>query len=178
MDETQTECFRLYSTIPKRSIPKLHKLTQDLNMGITIRQLHRWSQQYHWTKLAKESAASVAAAIQEEMQPILIDHAKQTIEILHKIQDRFLQRLALDPANPMLTQAERERAIDPDFKEFAEAVKLERLIIGDPTERREDVQTSRVLVEFTNGELFQAAQQIAEKRYGLPPPKVVTHESE
>jgi hypothetical protein len=179
MDEMQSECFRMYTTIPHRkTVPKLFEMCKELEMGVTLRQLMRWSNQFKWPLLAKESAAALAQKVQAEMEPVLVDHAIKQLNALHMLQDRFIERMLIDPNDPNLTQAQRERAIDPDFKEFAESVKLERLILGDPTERREDVATSRVVLEFSPSELFQAAQSIAEKRYGLPPPKPVTVESE
>jgi hypothetical protein len=51
-------------------------------------------------------------------------------------------------------------AFDPDFRDFQEAAKMERLILGDPTERREDVKTSRLIVELGESELLDAARTI------------------
>jgi hypothetical protein len=45
---------------------------------------------------------------------------------------------------------------------------MERLILGDPTERHEDVKTSRLIVKLGESQLLAAAQAIAAKRYGLP----------
>jgi len=45
---------------------------------------------------------------------------------------------------------------------------MERLILGDPTERHEDVKTSHLVVELGESELLDAARAIASKRYGLP----------
>ncbi len=87
---------------------------------------------------------------------------------MREVQERFIERIAIDPTDPDLTEVEASRAIDPDFRDFCESIKLERLILGDPTERREDVKASRLVVELGEAELLHADRAIAAKRYGLP----------
>ena len=77
----------------------------------------------------------------------------QAVTTLRAIQTKFIESID---------------GFDPDFRDFQEAAKMERLILGDPTERREDVKTSRLIVELGESELLEAARAIASKRYGLP----------
>ena len=171
MDETIGHCFRLYVELgEKRSIPKLWKHVQTLDLGVTLRQLERWSQQYHWRESAVKTVEVIAQRTEEVLLEDSVSRARKLITGLRSIQDKFIERLAIDPHDPLLDDKQKMRAIDPDFRDFQEAVKLERLILGDPTERREDVTTSRLVVELGESELLDAARAIAAKRYGLPTP--------
>jgi len=169
MDATQAECFRLFVELgDARTLPKLFKQVTEIHLGVTKRQLARWSQTYRWTEHAKLTSAVVAEKVGESLIEDSVERNRKLITALRVIQDRFIERVAIDPTSPYLTDIQRARAIDPDFKDFGEAVKQERLILGDPTERREDVTTSRLIVELGESELLEAARAIASKRYGLP----------
>jgi len=154
MDETQTACFRLFIELGEgRSIPALHKHVAALGMNVSLRQLLRWSAQYRWTKQAKKTAAVVAAKCEEAMLEDSVSWARKQITALRAIQAKFIESID---------------GFEPDFRDYQESVKMERLILGDPTERREDVKTSRLVVELGEAELLHAARAIAAKRYGLP----------
>jgi hypothetical protein len=169
MDSTQQECFRLYVEMGDgRNIPKLHKIIEKLNMGVTLRMLQRYCIKYRWNENANKTAAVVAQRVEEVLVEDGVTRARKLINGLRQIQDRFITKIALDPLDPTLTDAQKLRAIDPDFRDFQDAVKLERLILGDPTERREDVTVSRIQLELGESELLEAARLLASKRYGLP----------
>jgi hypothetical protein len=157
MDKTQVECFRLFVELGDgRSIPALHRHVTALEMNVSLRQLLRWSAQYRWTEQAKKTTAVIAAKVEELMLEDSVAWARKQITALRAIQTKFIESID---------------AFDPDFRDFQEAAKMERLILGDPTERREDVKTSRLIVELGESELLDAARAIASKRYGLPTPK-------
>ncbi len=169
MDETQAECFRLFVELgDTRTINKLLEKTQELELGVTKRQLVRWSTQHRWVDHAKHTSAVVASKVEETLIEDSITRNRKLVNALRVLQDRFIERIGIDPNDPNLSDVDRARAIDPDFRDFSEAVKQERLILGDPTERREDVLTSRLVVELGENELLEAARAIASKRYGLP----------
>jgi len=169
MDAAQISIYEMFVELgDKRNIPKLYALCNEQNLGVTRRQLERWCLIYRWREQAKKSTATIARKTEEVLLEDSISRARKLISGLRSIQDRFIVRVAIDPLDPKLTDEQRQRAIDPDFRDFQEAVKLERLILGDPTERREDVTTSRLVVELGESELLAAARSIAAKRYGLP----------
>ena len=154
MDATQIACFRLFVEMGDgRSIPALHRRVTVLEMNVSLRQLLRWSAQYRWTEQAKKTTAVVAAKVEEAMLEDSVAWARKQIAALRAIQTKFIERID---------------GYEPDFRDFQEAAKMERLILGDPTERHEDVKTSRLIVELGEAELLAAARAIASKRYGLP----------
>jgi hypothetical protein len=154
MSKTQAECFRLFVELGDgRSIPALHRHVTALGLEVSLRQLLRWSAQYRWTEQAKKTTADIAAKVEEAMLDDSIVWARKQITALRAIQMKFIESI---------------EGFDPDFRDFQEAAKMERLILGDPTERREDVKTSRLVVELGESELLDAARAIATKRYGLP----------
>lgn len=169
MDTIQAQCFRLFVEMgPGRSIPKLAKLCAENDMNVTERMLKRWSIKFHWHEAAKKTTEDVAQRVEEEMIEDQASRSRKLITGLRRLQDRFIEKIAIDPNDPKLSDEERRRALDPDFRDFQDAVKLERLIMGDPTERREDVMVTRLQLELGPNELLEAARQIASRRYGLP----------
>jgi hypothetical protein len=154
MDETQVACFRLFVELGgRRSIPALYKHVAGLGMNVSLRQLLRWSAQYRWTQQAKKTAAVVSAKVEEAMIEDSVAWSRKQLVALRAIQAKFIQGI---------------ESFDPDFRDFQDAAKMERLIVGDPTERHEDVKTSRLVVELGEAELLDAARMMAAKRYGLP----------
>jgi hypothetical protein len=154
MDDTQIACFRLFIELGEgRSIPALHRQVTALEINVSLRQLLRWSAHYRWTKQAKKTTAVVAAKIEEAMIEDSVARVRKVIAGLRTIQDRFIEGID---------------ALDPDFRDFQDAVKMERLMLGDPTDRREDGKTPRLAVELSESELLAAVRAIAAKRYGLP----------
>jgi hypothetical protein len=154
MSKTQAECFRLFVEMGDgRNIPALYRHVTALGLEVSLRQLLRWSAQYRWTEQAKKTTAVIAAKVEEAMIEDGVAWARKQIAALRAIQLKFIESID---------------AFDPDFRDFQEAAKMERLILGDPTERREDVKTSRLVVELGESELLEAARTIAARRYGLP----------
>lgn len=169
MDDMQQNCFRLFVEMgAKRSLPKLAAVVREQGLNVTERMLRRWSTKYRWAEEASKTAAIVAQKTEAVLLEDSVARARVVVGNLRSLQDRFIKRLALDPNDPTLTEAQKARAIDPDFRDFQEAVKLERLILGDPTERREDVTVSRIQIELGESELLSVARELAQKRYGLP----------
>jgi hypothetical protein len=159
MGKTQAECFRLFVELgDKRSIPALNRHVTALGMQVSLRQLLRWSAEYRWTDQANKTTAVVAAKLEDAMLEDSVAWARKQIVALRAIQAKFIESID---------------GFEPDFRDYQESVKMERLILGDPTERREDVKTSRLVVELGEAELLDAARAIAAKRYGLPTPEQI-----
>ncbi|MGH7745275.1 MAG: hypothetical protein ACREQ5_10825 [Candidatus Dormibacteria bacterium] len=158
----------------KRTIPALFAECQKLGLQVTKRMLLRYSTKYQWSVLAKQTNEALVAEVVAATKPALLDMTKKQLAALHAIQDRFIQRLALDPTDARLTPAERARAIDPDLRDFIEAVKSERLILGDPGERHEEggPPRSRLIMDLSDDEIRAAGMALMANRYGLP--KLVT----
>jgi hypothetical protein len=170
MTAEQDEVFCKYVKLEGRDkLRQLHAILQaDPKFAhITERQLQRWSTKFKWSDAHDTVSAEIMETARAAVVPLIRSMVERQVEGLHKLQDRFLERLALDPNDPNLTDRERARAIDPDFKDFQEAVKLERLILGDPTERREIVNTGSHLVhELGKEQLMEIAREAARRRFG------------
>jgi hypothetical protein len=180
MTPEQHALFQRYVAMGEdRTLARLQEeLARDpVTAHVTIRMLERYSSKFHWRDLVKHVQNEIVAVAVEQAAPIIQHMIQEQIEALHTIQRRFIDRVAIDPNAPDLTDVQRARAIDPDFKEFAEAIKLERLLMGDPTERKEVVTTeSRLVAELTKEELIAIARETAAKRFGAAPRHVETIE--
>lgn len=175
MTPVQSQVFNMYAAIgPTRSIKALLALCTEDDMNITERMLRRWSDQFRWNEMVQQVNDDVVEKMSTALAPQMLDITNQQINALHTIQKRFIERLEIDPANPNLTDEERARAIDPGLRDFADAVKLERLLLGDPTERTEHVATSRVVAEISQPELQVMARELLARKYGLPSVKNIT----
>ena len=171
MDKQQAEIFQLFVELgPGRTTNKLLAVTEKMGLPVTLRQIRRWSEQWKWHTIADQQSHAVAARVEEAMVEDSVARNKKLISAYRKLQDRFIKKLEIEPDDMTLSEEKRAMAFDPDFKDFVESVKGERLILGDPTERREDITTSRLVVELGESELLEAARAIASKRYGLPTP--------
>jgi len=181
MTPEQQAVFQQYATMGEgRSANALHALLQEDEKykHITIRQIQRWSAQFGWPKLAEQVNDKVVEEVTERMKPVIESMVEEQIAALHKVQRRFIERLNIDPNDPELTDAQRARAIDPDLRDFQEAVKTERLIVGDPTERREIVERKSPVAEsLSKTDLVEIAVEAARRTFGAyTPPKVTVVE--
>jgi hypothetical protein len=108
------------------------------------------------------------------MAPVIASMVAEQISALHMVQRRFIERLALDPNDPNLTEEQRLRIIDPDFRDFQDAIKTEKLIIGDPSQNKEhEVKDSSLLKQLGRADIVKLTIEIAQKQFGavtvLPP---------
>jgi hypothetical protein len=170
MTPEQQDIFRRYVELgDERTLKRLYEaIREEARFShLTFRQLSRLSNKFKWSELTQQVSAHVVAQAIKAAEPLIVSMVQKQIEGLHVVQRRFLERLAIDPANPTLTPEQRSRALDPDFKDFQEAVKLERLILGDPTERKEIITAeSRLIQAFSKEELLRLALAAASQRYG------------
>jgi hypothetical protein len=178
MNPEQQHCFNLYAAMGEgRTANALHAQLQESEKyrHISIRQIQRWSAQFGWPDLAKQVNDKVVEKVTEQLQPVIESMVAEQIDALHRVQRRFIERLNIDPNDDNLTDAERARVIDPDFRDFQEAIKTERLITGDPTERREIVERKSVVADqLSQSDLVKLALNAARAQFGgyIPPSDV------
>jgi histone H3/H4 len=170
MDDTQALCFRVFVEMgPERRIPRLAKLDKIRALNVTERMLKRWSTKFRWTEMATKTTNDLAAKVGEILLEDSVTRARKLIRASRLIQDRFIERLAIDPEDVFLDDKQKAKAFVPDYRDFQDAVKLERTILGDPLEgNKDDKLASRLVQELGENELMRAAREIASKRYGLP----------
>jgi hypothetical protein len=170
MTPEQNEIFQAYCALgADRNLEDLHK-----SLGrpdISLRQLRRMSAKFRWQDLARKVQDNVVDEITGALTPVIESMTQEQIIGLHTIQRRFLERLNLEP--------EAEGAFNPDFEDFERAVKLERLILGDPTERKETVTPeSRIFQSLPKADLQRLAVEAIRGKYGAPNVKVTVREDD
>ncbi len=70
--------------------------------------------------------ARMDAEFDKTMQRKISSH----LEAVNAMQERFYERVSIDPNDPSVTAAQRRRALRPTVRDFYNLVKLERLIMG------------------------------------------------
>ncbi len=168
MTAEQNAVFQRYAALgDKRSITKLYTTIHTEYPNLSLRQLQDWSRRFSWGTTAKEINAYVVNRVVESLEPVIENMVQEQLRALHTLQKRFLKRLLIDPEDITLTDEQKRRAIDPDLHDFELAVKLERLILGDPTERKEFVlNESRLVSALTKEELIRLAREATSLRFG------------
>ncbi len=170
MSPDQQELFQRYAALgDTRTLKGLYEaIHEEARFShLSFRQLSRLSNKFKWSELTQKVSEHIVAQAIKAAEPLIVSMVQKQIEGLHTVQRRFLERLGIDPTDPNLSDEQRSRALDPDFKDFQEAVKLERLILGDPTERKEIVTAeSRLVQAFSKEELLRLALAAASQRYG------------
>lgn len=164
MDIDQQQIFQLFVGLGfDRSLLKLDELCKAQSIKVSYSTLKRWSTNFKWIQLAKFVARDISQKLAKEILPTHLARAKKQLEAIDTLEDRFYERLKLDPdsSDPLI----RERAIDVNLSDFFNLVKTRRLIMGDPTEEK---QHSTVTHRFDDEQLDAAVDIIAKKRYGLP----------
>lgn len=164
MDIDQQTVFQLFVGLgTERSLLKLTGICKEQKIKVSYSTIKRWSTEFKWLELAKIVARNLSDKLAKEMLPAHLERAKKQLEAIDTLEDRFYERLKLDPDS--LDPSERERAIDVSLSDFFNLIKTRRLIMGDPTQ--EKVNTT-VTHRFDDEQLDAAVDIIAQKRYGLP----------
>jgi hypothetical protein len=173
MDVDQQQVFQLFVGLGfSRTLQGLADVCKEHGYkGTSLSTLKRWSSDYSWQELAQVVGRNISKQIANEMLPVHAERTKKQLETLDLLEDRFMERVKLDPANE-LTDEERARVIDVNLNDFMALIKTRRLIMGDPTERRENVDTH--IHKWADSDLDRAIDVIAEKQFGLPPSRNVT----
>jgi hypothetical protein len=173
MDEVQTRCFQMYVALgPTRSLPTLFNLTQERKIGVTERQLKRWSVQWRWSDLATLTQQELAKGVADEVMPTLKAELAADMESIRILKDRFHKRVAIDPfdeiAFAQLSDDMKKLAIIPDLADYERLLKLEHGVLGGGTENVDG--TNKVTMEFSDDVMLKLLGERARQQYGLPPP--------
>jgi len=169
MSPTQQRVFALFVGIGVgRSIPKLFEMCQELNVGVTLRMIKRWSSQFKWYEMAKTTQSQIAAEISEEIKPILRDLTLLDLKAMQTLKERFYARVLIDPSNLDLTPEEKARAIDPDLNDYVMIIKHERMILADPNENNPDAPKLGSKLQITDADIERALGRLVVAKYGLP----------
>jgi len=170
MSLEQSDIFNRYAALgAERTLDALFtSLRDDAKYAhVTRRQLARWSAQFHWSDLVRQVNDAAVESATKAIAPIIASMVAEQIDALHRVQRRFIERLAIDPADPDLSDDQRRRVIDPDFRDFQDAIRTEKLIIGDPTESKEhEVKDSALLKQLGRGDVIRMTIELAQKQFG------------
>jgi len=164
MDVDQQAIFQLFVGLGfERSLAKLEAHCKEQSIKVSLSTLKRWSSEFKWVELAQVVGRNLSNKLADAMLPEHLERAKKQLEAIDTLEDRFYDRLKLDPAS--LDEGERNRAIDVNLNDFFNLIKTRRLIMGDPTAEK---TSTTVTHRFDDEQLDAAVDIIAKKRYGLP----------
>ena len=162
--------FEIYVALgEQRTLAKVSQLCAEQGQPIPIVTLKRWSSQYGWQKLVAEHTATVARQVFQRLGQTQAAERIDDLGVIRELKRRFTQRALLDPSDPTLTKAERQRAICPSIRDFALLLTLERQLsqaqivsVDNPAQELPTPEDSAAIREL------QA--ELLRERYGLPSP--------
>lgn len=167
MDALQRAVFERYVGLgDDRTLEGLFPAITQEHPTVTLRKVQRWSAKWNWPETARLVENRVVDEVVDAIRPTVRSMAYEQISTLQAVQQRFIERFGYNPEDPTLTPEQRLRVIDPDFRDFLDAIKTERLIMGDPTERKEVITNSVVQTMLTDEDLLEIAQKAARRRFG------------
>lgn len=168
MNPEQLRLFQVFVGLgPERTLKKLYDAALELGITTKPRTIRGWHERQHWAEMAKQTQAQVAGTAVKQMTDDLVDMTREDLATIQKAKRRFMARLNLDPEDETLTPKQREQALRFDLADYINLVKLERLILGDPTERTETVLNTRLDSAITKEVLDAAIREIAAQKYGV-----------
>jgi hypothetical protein len=168
MTPEQLRLFQIFVGLgPDRTLKKLYDAAWELGIETKQRTIRGWHERQHWAEMAKQTQAQVAGTAIKQMTTELVDMTREDLATIQKAKRRFMERLAIDPDDPELDDKQKEHALRFDLSDYINLVKLERLILGDPTERTEAVINNRMNEAITKDVLDAAVRQIAKDKYGV-----------
>lgn len=115
---------------PKRSLERLAATCEAVGVKAASATLHHWSVKYQWQRRIKQHDRMRVAEIEADLAQHYGAAVEHDLSGLRAVQDRFIARLAIDPADPRLTRAQRRRAVTPSFRDFRKALEIERMLLG------------------------------------------------
>jgi hypothetical protein len=169
MDPAQQRVFQMYVGLgPERSILKLLAVCKEAGIDTSEATLKRWSSKFKWTDLVTRTEQQISNRIAEEAMPLHVKNTQKDLDIIGQLKEKFYARVEAGE-------------IKIDLADYVLLLKTEALIVGDPTERKEIVNTDKHTVEvhMTNEQMADFMRFDAIQKHGLPPPpKNVTPEVE
>lgn len=165
----------------ERTLVDLASICVQKSITASLSTLKRWSSQFRWFELAIFVGQEISIRLAEEMLPVHVERAKKDLETISILKERFHYRARIDPTDESLPDIVRARALDLGLNDYLSLIKTERLILGDPTERKE--VNEQITHRYSEEDLARAAEALASSKYKLPPPeeepiKVVTIEQD
>jgi len=149
----------------------LEKLIQTLSEVEDIKQvsgstIKRWSSKFKWFELATRTDQQIVEGIAESALPVHRARVAKDLQYIDKLKDKFYK--AVD-----------EGKVEVDLPQFVLLLKTEALLLGDPTERREEVHTHKLAgeLQLTDAQLHAVLRVTAAKEFGLPVPETIEGET-
>jgi hypothetical protein len=136
---------------------ELVKATPDIKASPST--IRRWSWRLRFHEMAERTDAKVVAGVAEAALPIHRERVSRDLHYINIMKEDFYRRIDAGK-------------IHIDLPEFLALLKSEALLLGDPTERREEVHTTKLQHELnlTDSQLKAILRVTAAAEFGLPPP--------
>jgi hypothetical protein len=150
----------------RRSLRRLAEECSHNGIKASLPTLKRWSLRYDWQRHVAEHDQAAG----EKSIAITIDYRIQAMQDHLRLIDSAKERYywLIDPDNPNVTPAQRERATKMNVRDFLRVLKIEERLIKR-LEEMKPAEPARPKQEYTAEELDAMMRALAEVRYGLPP---------
>lgn len=158
MTAEQRRVFEMFVALgTDRSLAKLWEVVKESDIDISEASIKRWSSRFHFFDLATRTDQQIVDGIAEGALPIHRERVEKELKYINKLKDKFYEQVDAGK-------------IDVTLSDFVTLLKTERLILGDPTERREEIKTTRLEHEIvvSSGEVKEILRRSAAQEYGLP----------
>jgi len=128
-------CFDLYLTMkPPRSLTELHRRCAGVGLHLSLNTLKNYSRRYHWqARVAQAQDAAQATELQrnaETLTTVADRHAKEGQTLQQFALSQIKYQMAQDPSAVQVSAGDIARLM-------TEGIKLERLALGEVTDRSE-----------------------------------------
>jgi len=129
MPERVASAFKAYVELDSRRSLKTLAAKQPRGSR-AIAMLKRWSVRYNWQARLVAHEREIAAEMGDEFNKAMQRKISSHLEAINAMQERFYERVLIDPNDPSLTAAQRRRALRPTVRDFYNLIKIEKLIMG------------------------------------------------
>lgn len=108
MPERVAGAFKGYIELgPGRSLKTLAAKQPYGSKAIAM--LKRWSVRYHWQARLAAYERETVAQMEAEFNRVMQSKIRSQLEAINAMQERFYERVLIDPNDPSLTAAQRRR---------------------------------------------------------------------
>ena len=158
MGPDQQKVFQMFVHLGReRTLPKLLSVCKEAEIAVSEATLKRWSARFKWVDLATRTDYEIANRIVEEAMPMHIHDLQRDLDIIEKLKESFYKRV-------------ENNEIKIELADYIILLKTQALIVGNPTERREIINTDKneVTIHMTDEQMAEMMRLDAAMKHGLP----------
>ena len=164
MSPDQAKVFSIFVHLGReRTLPKLLSALKEAEIVVSEATLKRWSSKFKWTDLATRTDYEIANRIIDEALPLHVHDLQRDLDIIEKLKESFYKRV-------------ENNEIKIELADYIILLKTQALIVGNPTERREIINTEKneVTIHMTDEQMAEMMRLDAALKHNLP--QITTYE--